>query len=249
MSENDFFQQLEQNDQQKRRIKKLQTIRLRCFKELCSGLSHELNNPLFLIKGFNERVQKRLRKRCPESYEALKEYFQVIEDGIFRIEKITEAMRQFSEPSDEAPKPFSINELLQKCLTLCSAQGGSVKVLKNFDPKNPSIQAEEKRIEQALVQLIRNAFEAVEESEEKVVILSSKVKKNRVSLKIQDSGCGISKENKILIFNPFFTTKKVKAGLGLSISKEIIKEQKGQISVSSSPEKGACFSLCFPLAS
>ena len=106
--------------------------------------------------------------------------------------------------------------------------------------------ADSQKIQQAIINIMLNAIESVENTG--VVVVSVKEEEGCIVIRVSDNGCGIPEEKVSRIFDPFFTTKETGVGLGLVISYQIIKEHDGDISVKSSPGKGTVFQIKLPLS-
>ena len=102
-------------------------------------------------------------------------------------------------------------------------------------------------IEQVLINLVKNALEAVKEENTRKILLSALKENNRTILSVKDTGSGIPQDQMESIFVPFFTTKEAGTGIGLSFSQHIMRLHKGYIRVSSNPGKGSVFQLVFRL--
>lgn len=244
---------LEQQEKtlQEQQKKMFQTAKLACLGELSSGFSHELNNPLQLIKGFNERACKQLKNKYPEAYELVKDHLSEVRQNAVRMQKMTERMRDFSRKPKGVSQPFSVNEAIEKTLAMMEEKFrfSSISVVRDLNAQNPHVFGEVNRLEQVLLNLLMNAKDALEEVSDRQIKIVTKIEKDLVRIDVQDNGPGIEEDVMPHIFDAFFTTKEVGkgTGLGLSISQEIVEEQKGKISVSSSAGKGACFSIFFDL--
>lgn len=103
------------------------------------------------------------------------------------------------------------------------------------------------QLEQVLINLLTNAMQALEEQHQKCVRLSTECKASQVLIHIDDNGQGITQEKIAHLFEPFFTTKKNGLGLGLSISQQIIQSMDGELTMASSPQCGARFSVSLPI--
>lgn len=126
-------------------------------------------------------------------------------------------------------------------------KSSNINLLINLSSDDLTISADQELIEQVLINLLKNAIQALEEKEgEKTIELSSYVEnKRRVIIKVKDNGAGIEEEALDKIFIPFFTTKKQGSGIGLSLSKQIMRQHKANISVKSTLEEGTEFILKF----
>ncbi|OIQ27561.1 MAG: hypothetical protein BM564_12370 [Bacteroidetes bacterium MedPE-SWsnd-G2] len=148
-----------------------------------------------------------------------------------------------------APKKSKLNvkQFLESTMVLMRPQLDPLGILfkLNSVPKNASILADEKLIEQVLINLINNSVHAVRLTSEPEIIIDCIVELNSTIIRVTDNGIGIQDEISKQIFIPFYTTKKNGSGIGLSLSKDIMKKHEGDLIVSSQPRRFTRFSLVF----
>jgi signal transduction histidine kinase len=144
-------------------------------------------------------------------------------------------------------------DLLRPILNLLKFdfKANKIEVELNIEPENLTLSADKQQIEQVLINLIKNAIHAMDENEEmnkssKMTICGCLNEHERVLIKIQDNGSGIDEEAVKKIFIPFYTTKKSGSGIGLSLSKQIMRKHNGNLSVTSTLDEGSEFILSFP---
>lgn len=214
--------------------------------ELAAGIAHEINQPLTSISFTNENLQhKILNKKLDEKY--LNKKIQKISDNIERIQSIVDHIRTFSSKQKEDFKgKFSINESINNALSMVREQFNhhSIEIKVELDNNISLITGNLFKLEQIVINFIKNSKDALEEKEKSVdgtfakwISIKSFETEKFICFEIEDNGIGISAENKKDIFTPFFTTKELGkgTGLGLSISLSIIKEMNGFIDVESQP--------------
>ncbi|HLE10528.1 MAG: hypothetical protein A2504_14310 [Bdellovibrionales bacterium RIFOXYD12_FULL_39_22] len=220
--------------------------------ELASGVGHEINNPLTVLKGYNKVIAGKLEKRGVEADEVLK-IVKVQGEMIERIAEIVNTLRGYSHANEGAPTRVSI----------AMAVDGAVKLLKNiYQKENVQIELGEiskkievmghqGKIQQIIVNLLSNAKDAILEKgpsgKTKIEVV---LKGERVWVVVTDSGKGVSQEDRKKIFDSFYTTKpKGKGtGLGLSISADLAHQMSGKLFLNEKHEgSGAQFILEFPL--
>jgi two-component system sensor kinase FixL len=159
-------------------------------------------------------------------------------------------MRDFSKRGETARAPESINRLVQEAsaLALVAAKEQSVKVEYKLNPDLCPVLVDKIQIEQVLVNLLRNAFEATEGRERReIVITTSGQADGKVMVSVADTGAGLTLETAGRLFQPFVTTKQRGTGVGLSISRAIIESHGGTIWAQCNPEAGATFCFTLPL--
>ncbi|MBU1342431.1 MAG: two-component sensor histidine kinase [Proteobacteria bacterium] len=216
---------------------------------LSAGVAHEINNPLAII---NEKagLMSDLIELSKDFNEKTKfiELTDAILNSVKRCKKITHRLLGFSKRIDIKIEPININHIIHEVLDFLEKDILYRKIEINLllSESLASIHSDQGLIQQILVNLLTNAFAAVEEYG-RVEIETHNLTDGRIILKISDNGCGIPKDVIKNIFDPFFTTKKEKGtGLGLSITYGIIKKLGGEISVSSKPGEGSVFSIELP---
>jgi signal transduction histidine kinase len=145
-------------------------------------------------------------------------------------------------------KEVRVREIFQRVLTLLKhdLDQFNIHVVTSVKPADLLIKVDPELIEQVMINIVKNAIQALEEKPEKQIKLSARRdSKNNVTIRIRDNGAGIDEEAISKIFIPFFTTKKNGSGIGLSLSKQIMRQHKGAIKVVSNLDEGTEFSLRF----
>ncbi len=233
----------------------VQSAKLASMGEMSAGIGHELNNPLFFIMGFNNRIRARFEKSTHVTYDQIKGYIDDINTNCQRIKSIITRIRDFSRQSEYKKDLCAINKVIENAFVLFSERLRlkEIKVNLLLDQSDPFVFVDPNRIEQVIFNLISNAADALDTSARpsgKMISVSSTLDHDRVVLVIGDNGQGISKENIGKIFDPFFTTKEVGkgTGLGLSISFSIIEEHGGKLEVKSEEGVGTEFKISLPAA-
>jgi signal transduction histidine kinase len=250
ISLNNMTQELERN------LEKIQELyyqqlqradRLASVGELASSIAHEIKNPLAGISGAIQILSKEFSKGERE-----KEIFDEILKQINRVNKTIGDLLSFSKPSPLVIGVSNINKVIKDTLILVEQQAKQNNVLTelNLDPDIPNTEFDEKKIQQALLNLMLNAVQAMPDGGKMSVLSKAYFLNTRDYLLIQvkDTGPGIPQEYLSKIFDPFFTTKPNGTGLGLAIVKRIINEHAGKISVESAPAKGTTFTIELPVA-
>ena len=226
---------------------------------MATGVSHELNQPLSVIKTASNFFMRKLRKKEPIRDGILMTMSEEIDSHVERATKIINHMRQFGRKTDPNLESIFLNEVLERAFEIFSQQlrVRGIEVDWRTDPDLPRIMGNPSRLEQVIINLLINARDAIEDRSEqtpdrttshKIALVTTSDAKT-VTLSVCDTGIGVPEGIRGKIFEPFFTTKKVGkgTGLGLSISYGIVKECGGSIDVTENPGGGACFNLHFPL--
>jgi PAS domain S-box-containing protein len=221
--------------------------RLAAIGEMAAGIAHEINNPLTSVLGFSQIVLE--KENVPED---VKENLKLISDGSQRVAEIVRRLLMFARQAKPFKTSVNINEILQNTLKLREyvLKTNNIEVITMFDPELPWISVDPSQMQQVFLNLIVNAEQAMKKAHGRgILTITSEKKLNNIRLSVQDDGPGISKENMRHLFEPFFTTKDPGegTGLGLSLSRSIILEHNGEMSVESEIGNGATFVIELPI--
>ena len=237
----------------------IQASKMATLGEMATGVAHELNQPLSVIKTASSFFIKKITKKEPLEDEILFKMLQKIDSNVDRTTRIINHMRQFARKSDMDLVKIQLNEVLQQAFEIFSQQLKlrGIAVVWEIEKELPMIIADPSRLEQVFINLLLNARDAIEErwgsveieKADKRIILKTSYDAQHVICEICDTGVGVPQAMADKIFEPFFTSKEVGkgTGLGLSISYGIIKDCGGSIQVIPNKTAGACFALKFPL--
>ncbi len=223
--------------------------------EMATGVAHELNQPLSVIKTASAYFMRKIRRGQPIAEDKLVTLAREIERHVNRAADIINHMREFGRKSDMELQAVELNRLLRRSFRLFSRQLRlrEIEVVWDLAEGLPPIMADPARLEQVFVNLLLNAKDAIEErsrrrpQDPKRIILTTRARAGRVVVEVEDSGTGIAPELLDKVFEPFFTTKKVGqgTGIGLSISYSLVEDCGGSIRAENR-EQGAAFILSFP---
>jgi two-component system NtrC family sensor kinase len=233
-------------DQQMAHIEKMANIG-----RLAAGIAHEINNPLQLIQMQAGWIDELMQEEDPKHIVNLEEYRKSvgkIKQHVNRAGTITHRLLGFSRKIS-AEYDVQINELIRETISFLESEAHSNNIVLNlqFDEDLPMLRTDGAQVQQAVLNLIENALDAVG-SEGQIDIITSRTGKE-VCVQIADNGPGIPSEVLEKIWEPFFTTKAAGkgTGLGLSICSDIAHRLGGTISVANRPEGGALFTLRLPM--
>ncbi len=222
--------------------------RLAALGQLSAGLAHEIRNPLGVIKGSAEMLDRKLRGADPLTAE-LADY---ILSETNRVSMMVARFLDFARPLRLEKTPQQITALADRALRTAAEQipGAKITVERAYGAGLPAVPLDEHLCEQALENLVRNAYEAMGDDGGtlRVAAAAAAVNGRRgVEVRLSDTGPGIPPELHDQVFNPFVTTKKTGTGLGLSLVSKIVDEHRGTIRIENGPAGGgACFVLFFP---
>ena len=210
--------------------------------EMTAGVSHEIRNPLGIIKSSAQLMKKKMAKLSINS-----NIPDIIVEESSRLDNIITDFLDFAKPRQPDFRPCRIEEVIEKNLTFLEPQieERGIQIVRAFNRGLPEVMADPAMLYQAFLNILLNAFQAVKE--DGVVTISVRKEKGRVHISFSDNGEGIDPEVLKKIWTPFYTTKDTGTGLGLGIVKNIVESHKGSIKVSNTAESGARFEIFLPV--
>lgn len=210
---------------------------------LASGVAHEINNPLAIIRGNVELLEMDLPADSPS-----REEVEIIDRQAARIERIVSGLLQFGRRKEQQMEQVDLHAILEDVLAGVGHQVplAGIAVIRDWDPALPEITADGDQLLQVFTNLAVNAVQAMPEGGKLVMTTRFAPDTESCTVVVSDTGIGIPQQKISRIFNPFFSTKATGTGLGLSISYGIIKEHRGTIEVSSTPGAGTSFTVTLP---
>lgn len=222
--------------------------RLAALGQLSAGLAHEIRNPLGVIKGSAEMLTQKLQG----SDELARELAGYISTEVNRLSVLVTQFLSFARPLHAELHPADLTALLDRVLKNVSEhwKGKPVTIERAYASPLPRVPLDESLCEQAFINVVQNAHEAMEENGGTLRVEVAVAKQNAiegVAVRLTDSGPGVPDEMREEIFNPFVTTKKTGVGLGLSVVSQIVDGHRGTIRVEKGPLGGASFKIFFPL--
>jgi histidine kinase len=245
----------------------IQASKMATLGEMATGMAHELNQPLTVIKTAASFIHRKVERGEALAADILASLTQEIDAHVDRASKIINHLREFGRKPEMKLEPVDMAEVLKRALDIFSQQLKlrEIEVVQEFEPDLPPVMADAGRLEQVFINMLINARDAIEEkwSEKaagtaqpaaplgpKRISLKAWAALGRVRVEIADTGCGIPTGVKNKIFEPFFTTKRVGkgTGLGLSISYGIIQDCGGTIQAESEAGVGTRFTIALPVA-
>lgn len=235
----------------------LEETETEAWQKLIRVLTHEIMNSIAPISSLSTTLEQMLMDKAKESYPNAIDYESISEigHGIKTINNRSNGLLQFVETYrnlTRIPKPnfkiMRVRDLFDDIKTLFDKEVNKkgIKLECVLDPENIEIFADEQQIEQVLINLVQNAIQALETTKTKRIILKCFYnRRGRVLIQVLDSGQGILPDVLEKIFIPFFTTKQQGSGIGLSLSRQVLRMHNGTISAQSTPNKETIFTLTF----
>jgi two-component system, LuxR family, sensor kinase FixL len=244
-----FIRDLTERQKTEARLQELQTelvhiSRLTAMGEMASTLAHELNQPLSAIANYMKGSRRLLENSSDENSAMMRDAMDKAAEQAVRAGQIIRRLRDFVARGESERRVESVKKLIEEAsaLALVGAKDQGVRVRFQFDPAVDLVLADKVQIQQVVLNLIRNAIEAMEASDRReLVIAVVPTKDESVEISVADSGPGIAPEMTGQLFQPFVTTKRHGMGVGLSISRTIVEAHGGQIWVDANPGGGTVF--------
>ncbi len=228
------------------RVRLAQSEKMASIGQLAAGVAHEINNPLTGILFYADMRLKGLASDDPEREEVAA----VIED-VNRCKDIVKNLLAYSRQSNPSKEIVSLNTVVDQSLSLIRDPKvfGNIEIVKDICADKMLVHVDRNQICRVLINLVMNAVAAMDGSGRLIIRTYRDAVQREAFLEIEDNGCGISAEHLLRIFDPFFTTKQPGQGTGLGLSTVygLIKENKGQVEVKQTSEKGTTFRLGLPL--
>ncbi len=213
--------------------------------QLSAQVTHEIRNPLNSI-GLNlEMLQEDIKAQLSQN---TRELFDTIGREVKRLDRVAEHYLQFARPKRKQQKPVALNHLVEEVLFLLreEMQRRDVKVHEKLSREVKTVYADPDQLKQAILNLVKNASEALMERGGNIWI-STLCRNRSVVLEVADDGPGIDAVNLAKIFDPFYSTKSGGTGLGLAVTQKIVQEQRGEIDCKLRDDGGTLFTLTFPV--
>jgi C4-dicarboxylate-specific signal transduction histidine kinase len=219
---------------------------------LTASIAHEVNQPLSGIVT-NAGTSLRLLGDTPPNIEAARETARRTIRDAHRASEVIARLRTLFSKSSHSLAPVDLNAATREVLALLRGelQRERVRVLLSLDPSLPPVRGDRVQLQQVVLNLLRNGFEAMSEVTGRARVLSVRTEPEggeRVRLTVQDNGPGFDAATADRMFEAFYTTKRDGMGMGLSISRAIIESLHGKLWASTSPDTGASFAFSIPRA-
>ncbi len=220
--------------------------------EMSTGIAHEINQPLAAIGAYAQACRRFLAE-VDEVPEDVDKALIRIDQEAQRAGGVIHRLRALASQAKVYRRPVDCNSVLADACELAEldARAHRLELQRDFAKTLPRVYADAIQIQQILLNLIRNAIDAmgvVEPAESRILVRTELVDAETVRVSVTDYGCGISPEAAARLFDPFFTTKPSGLGVGLSISKSIIEAHGGTLGFEANPAGGTVFQFTVPVA-
>jgi signal transduction histidine kinase len=232
----------ELGDAQKRLI---EHEKLSSLGEMTANIAHEIKNPLVIIGGFTKRLGKKAHLDNDEA-----RYVEIITKEVDRLEVLLTEISEYVKGSSLLVEHCDLNVLLDETLYLIASDKvwGNIRIIRHYERALPPLLCDVQQIKQVLLNILNNAFEAMNGKGTLSVITEKTLFRNLpcLAVSVKDTGGGIDPSSLENIFNPFFTTKDKGSGLGLAIANKITRLHGGDIEVNNKPGEGVTFTVYLP---
>lgn len=220
--------------------KLLQSERLAAVGQTVAHVAHEIRNPLMIIGGFSNQIRESLT-----DYKAIRKLDMIL-DEVSRLEKLVANIGDFTKEYRLVKRLADINSVIRDALKIVGEIYSSEKhaLTADLHPNLKEINCDPDKLKQVFMNIIANGIEAMEDGG--TITINTQERHNGVEIRITDEGIGISDEDLLRIFEPFYTTRERGSGLGLSISYKIVAAHKGDIWAVSMPGEGTTFVIRLP---
>jgi signal transduction histidine kinase len=226
----------------------VESARLASVGTMVAGIAHQINNPMFVIRGRAETLMLDAEKHLKT--ESTKKHVQTIYEMADRVSKVVNSLLPVSQVTDDGSACADVNECTRNAVSLLESKllKANIKLDMDLAQELRTVCGEACEIQELVINLVDNACNAMPQGGK--LTLRTEPVGDAVLLRVIDSGTGILPENISKIFSPFFSTRKGGGGIGLGlyVARHIAQKHGGVISVSSEPGKGSSFSVVLPIA-
>jgi len=239
----EYHEKLKESQEQLAQADKLASLG-----QLAASIAHEVNNPLAGVLIYTQLLAKKIAcDKLPK--EVALDYLSKMDSELNRSTRLIQNLLDFARQSPPSLRATNLNDVLSRSLDLTthSSKLQDIEVVKDLESALPLIMADFDQIQQVCTNLILNAIQVMPDGGR--LTLRTSIQDNWLKIEVQDTGCGIPKENLSKLFTPFFTTKVMGkgVGLGLAVAYGIIECHKGKIEVYSKEGIGTTFTVLLPM--
>ncbi|RMF57798.1 MAG: HAMP domain-containing protein [Calditrichaeota bacterium] len=215
--------------------------RMAAWREIARRLAHEIKNPLTPIQLTVQEMVDQYPGDDPEYQKLLQECHGIISEELENLRKLVHEFSEFGRLPELQLSPRQLHHLITEVVRLYPHQ----TIECHFDPEVGEIEVDEDRFRRIIINLLENAIQANEK--QLPITITTHKEEEEVIIKVTDQGKGIPEEHLSRIFQPYFTTRSGGAGLGLAITRRMVEEHGGTISVQSEVGKGTTFTIKLPV--
>ena len=236
---------------QELQVELFHAARLSTAGQMAAALAHELNQPLTAATNFVNAARRGLADLELRETDTIRGDMNEAARQVLRAGQIIRRLREFASRGETERRVENVVSMVEEASALALTGAGALgtELRLRFDPKASLVLADRIQVQQVLVNLIRNALDAMAESRRReLTVTTALFDQETVELAISDSGPGVARDMIDHLFEPFFSTKDRGMGLGLSICRTIVESHGGRIEASKNSGSGLCFRFTLPLA-
>jgi PAS domain S-box-containing protein len=244
---------IDQTETHRRAAERHQAESVRSLATLVSGIAHEIKNPLNSLNIHAQLIQAAVRQLEPqlgESPEAtrLTASTRVLLDEIARLARIVDQFIKAARPPRPELRPAQVNEVVRAVADLLAPECTERHIALDcdLDPQMPLLAIDPEQLQQAVLNVAKNALEAIDKPEGRIVLRTA-LKADHALVEVEDNGCGIPEGDSLRIFEPYHTTKFNGTGLGLMVVYRIVQAHGGEIALDSHVGRGTRFRIALPV--
>lgn len=248
-----YVRDLTERQETEQRLEQLQAelvhiSRLTAMGEMASALAHELNQPLSAIANYLTGSRRLLGETSEDNIRRVRTAIDAAVEQSLRAGQIIRRLRDFVAHRESEKRIESLRKLIEEAsaLALVGAKELGIRVRLRFDTAVDRVIVDKVQIQQVLINLMRNAIEAMEDSDHRELTVTTIAREYDVMVEVRDTGSGIAPDIASQLFQPFATTKPYGMGIGLSISRTIIEGHEGRIWAEAPPGEGTAFRFTLP---
>lgn len=222
---------------------KVQDNKLQVLGKLAASLTHEIKNPLSVLKLNLDYLKMTFEKFDDETKECINNSLEAVE----LINTLIHSTLDFSKKNTDELGNYDINDIIRKSINITKGNSNrkNINFKLNLTDQLPYLEINHTKVLQVIVNLISNAIDANPDNSE--ISINSYLNNSNVILEVIDEGVGINDEYKDKIFDDFFTNKEGGTGLGLGVCKKLLEEHRANLEFKSNKIKGTCFIIKFPI--
>jgi two-component system, LuxR family, sensor kinase FixL len=250
-----FMRDLTERQQNQQRLQELQAelthvSRLTEMGQMASALAHEVNQPLTAATNYLEAGHLLLARGDQPSAERARGVLDKAAEQLQRATQLVRRLRDFARKGESERCPEPIGKLIDEAagLALIGARDSGIKVQLQIAPELPEVAVNRIQVQQVVVNLMRNAVEAMESERRELTVSATPDGNGGVAIRIADTGSGLAPEVAERLFQPFVTTKPQGMGIGLSICRSIVEAHGGELRAEPNPGGGTVFAFSLPMA-
>ena len=217
---------------------------------MAAGVAHEIKNPLASISIYLQLMDKMMEKNGSMTREEAHKYLDVVSEEVDRINKIAVDFLFAVKPMKVDLSVCNINDIVRKTVDVVKAELAEkgIELGVNLATSLPKVFADCSLMQQSILNLVKNAMQAMPQDREKPsIVISTFIESDMVKISVQDNGCGMTEDQMSKIFEPYYTTKSSGTGLGLTVLFKIMKQHGGDVTVHSTQGEGSEFILQIPV--